>query len=516
MIYNLLKCGVNTVCLLLLSLQNGEVKKDTAMKQRICMYLLMALFVSGCAALSRQNADDTAAVHLLTEEYPPLNFIEGEKITGQAAEVVEELIKRSEMRADIRLVNWEEGYQAVLKNPDTALFSTSMTPQRKEHLQWVGPIAVLDTNLYALKGSGTDIKILDDAKRVGKIATVADYYTEQILKKEGFTNLERCPSEEAALQKLLQGEVDLFVTNNTAMPALLKKAGASINDVQSAFTVSTDMTYIAFSRSTPPDLVARWQEKLDEMKRDGTFAGIYAKWLPSETPPGILQLMSEEYPPVTFMKGGKPAGFVTDMVREIAWRTGSPDNIRVTFWKNAYNMAILHPNVVLFSVERTPEREKLFHWVGPVGKNSAILFAKKGSGIRIDTLEEARKIKAIATTTDWFSEQYLKREGFTNLVSSKDPADNIRQLMAGKVQLSVFTDLTAPEIVKNAGYSMDDLEPVYTLSQTYFYIAISKDTSPEVVEQWRRALKKIKEDGTFQKIYRSYLPHAKLDDLPKE
>lgn len=484
-----------------------------AMKQRIGMYLLMALIVSGCAALPRQNAADTVAVHLLTEEYPPLNFTEEGKITGQAAEVVEELIKRSRTRADVRLVQWEEGYKAVLNNPDTALFSTSMTPQRKEHLQWVGPIAVLDTNLYALKGSGIKIRILDDAKRVGRIATVADYYTEQTLKKEGFTNLERCSSEEVALQKLLQGEVDLFVSNNTVMPALLKKVGASRNDVQNAFTVSTDMTYIAFSRSTPPDLVARWQEKLDEMKQDGTFAKIYAKWLPSETPPGILQLMSEEYPPVTFQKGGKPAGFVTDMVREMALRTDNPDNIRITSWKNAYNMALLHPNVVLFSAERTPEREKLFHWVGPVGKNSAIFFAKKGSGIHLNTLEEARKIKAIATTTDWFSEQYLKREGFTNLVSSKDPADNVRQLMDGEVQLAVFTDITVTEIVKNAGYRMDDLEPVYTVSQTYFYIALSRGTSPEVVEQWRSALKGLKQDGTFKKIYGTYLPSIETTDL---
>lgn len=486
------------------------------MKQRVWMYLLMALLVSGCAAFPRQNTEETDAVHLLTEEYSPLNFTDEGKISGQATEVAEELIKRTGTKADIRMVVWEEGYKTVLEKPNTALFSTSMTPQRKEHLQWVGPIAVLDTNLYALKGSGTDIKILDDAKKVGKIATVADYYTEQTLKKEGFTNLERCPNEEVALRKLLQGEVDLLVSNNTVMPALLKKVGSSINDVKSAFTVSADMTYIAFSRSTPPNLVARWQEKLDEMKRDGTFAKIYAKWLPSETPPDILQLMSEEYPPVTFLKGGKPAGFVTDMVRQIALRTDNPDNIRITSWKNGYNMALLHPNVILFSAERTPEREKLFHWVGPVGKNSAIFFAKKGSGIRVNTLEEARKIKAIATITDWFTEQHLKREGFTNLISSKDPADNVRQLMDGEVQLSIFTDLTVPEIVKNAGYDMDDLEPVYTVSETYFYIAISRGTSPDVVGQWRSALKKMKKDGTFQKIYRSYLPHAELDDLLKE
>lgn len=183
--------------------------------------------------------------------------------------------------------------------------------------------------------------------------------------------------------------------------------------------------------------------------------------------------------------------------------------------KNAYNMALLHPNVILFSAERTPEREELFHWVGPVGKNNSILYAKKGSEIEIKTLDDAKQVEAIATTTDWFNEQYLKKEGFTNLVSSKDPVENVRQLMKGDVNLSIFTDLTIPEIVKDAGYSMDDLEPVYTVIQTYFYIALSKDTRQEVHLAWQSALDALKEDGTFEEIYQRYLPDTDIDDLLK-
>jgi polar amino acid transport system substrate-binding protein len=249
------------------------------------------------------------------------------------------------------------------------------------------------------------------------------------------------------------------------------------------------------------------------MKRDGTFARIYARWLPAEIQPGIVQLLTEEYPPVTFIKDGRPSGFVTDMVREIAARQGIPDNIRLTSWKNAYDVALLHPKVLLFSAERTPERESLFHWVGPVGRNSAILYAKKGSGIRINSLEDAKTLAAIATTTNWFTEQHLKREGFRNLLSSPDPRANVRQLMNGEAQLSVFTDITIPEIVSQAGYSMDDLEPVFTVGQTYFYIAASKDTPASVVEAWQSSLDRLKADGTFERIYRTYLPHAELNDL---
>jgi polar amino acid transport system substrate-binding protein len=229
-----------------------------------------------------------------------------------------------------------------------------------------------------------------------------------------------------------------------------------------------------------------------------------------------LKILTEEYPPVTFMKDGKVTGFVTDVVREIIARQGIPDNIRLTSWDEAYSVALSNPNVVLFSTERTEKREKLFQWVGPVGKNSAIFYAKRGSGIRINSLDEARKVAAIATTTDWFTEQYLKSKGFTNLVSSPLPITNVKQLMNGEVQLSVFTDITIPEIVKNAGYSMNDLEPVFTVSNTYFYITVSLGTPIEMVKKWQMVLDGLKADGTFEKIYRSYIPNANLNDLLKK
>ena len=226
-----------------------------------------------------------------------------------------------------------------------------------------------------------------------------------------------------------------------------------------------------------------------------------------------LTMLTEEYPPVTFMKDGKVTGFVTDIVREIITRQGIPDRIRLTSWDEAYNVALNNPNVVLFSAERTEKREKLFQWVGPVGKNSAIFYAKKSSGIKINSLEEARKFSAIATTTNWFTEQYLRSKGFTNLVSSPLATTNVKQLMEGSVQISVFTDITVPEIVKNAGYNMDDLEPVFLVSNTFFYIAMSLGTPVEIVKKWQSVLDGIKTDGTFEKIYRGYIPAADLKDL---
>jgi polar amino acid transport system substrate-binding protein len=54
---------------------------------------------------------------------------------------------------------------------------------------------------------------------------------------------------------------------------------------------------------------------------------------------------------------------------------------------------------------------------------------------------------------------------------------------------------------------------VYTVSRSDFYIAISKGTPAGIVKRWRDTLNELKRDGTFEEIYRGYLPKAELDDL---
>ncbi len=496
----------------ILDAKKGKINR-LLRKTWIIFWLTLILITFGCASNAGRHIEQPVDLTIMTEEYAPLNFTAGGEITGQATEVVRELIRRTGTKANIRVVSWDDGLKEVLEQPNTALYSTVMTRERKDHLQWVGPISVLNSNFYGLKGSEISIVTLDDARKVSMIATVGDYYTEQVLKEEGFVNLKSHATEEEALRSLLSGETQLFVSSNTVMPSLIEQAGVPLNSVEKIFTMSTDMSYIAFSPDTAPKLVEHWQKQLDTMKRDGSFDDIYRKWFPTETSPGILHLVTEEYPPVTFMKDSRPSGLVTDMVYEITSRLEIPDKITLTSWKNAYNMAQIHPNIVIFSMDRTADREDLFHWIGPVGQNSAIFFTRKGSDMKVGSMEEAKQVSSIATTSEWWTEQLLNREGFTNLVSSQDPTDNVNLLMRGEVELSIFTDITIPEIVENAGYTMDDLEPLFTVQRNYFYIGMSKGTSPETVQQWQVVLNEMKQDGTFAGIYRTYLPRANINNL---
>lgn len=225
-----------------------------------------------------------------------------------------------------------------------------------------------------------------------------------------------------------------------------------------------------------------------------------------------LTIVSEDNPPFNFTQDGYFTGSSTEVVREIMRRLNVRSEIQVMTWARAYQLALNRPNVVLFSTARTTERENLFHWVGPVYKVRFGFYARKGSRLVLTCLADAKKVNAIATYKDDVREQLLKTMGFTNLDSSKSPASNLKKLLAGRVDLWLYSNLGVPLIAGQLGIDPAEVELVLPFKDVIAYIAISKSTSRAVVDRWQAALETIKREGTFDKISSQWLP---AESIPK-
>ena len=219
-----------------------------------------------------------------------------------------------------------------------------------------------------------------------------------------------------------------------------------------------------------------------------------------------LKIITEEYPPLSFTNNkGKIDGLATDVVREIMRRLGINQRIFVWPWARGYRSAKYGPNYVLFSVSYTDTRAPLFHWVGSIYKLNSNLYAKLGSGITINSLQDAKKIPSIGSYRDSMDEQILEEQGLENLHIVTNNVQNIRKLMAGHVDVIAATDLTLPSMVKKAGYEMNDLEKLYTFATTEGYIVFSKQVSSDVVDAWQSALEDMKEEGVLQQIQQKWI-----------
>ena len=151
-----------------------------------------------------------------------------------------------------------------------------------------------------------------------------------------------------------------------------------------------------------------------------------------------LIILTENLPPLNYVKDGELVGPSVDIVKEIQKRVGSDDKIQVYPWARAYKMALEEENVVLFGTTHTKARDKIFKWIGPLATKRDILVAKKGSGIKISTLNEAKKVRHIGTLRDDTRERLLLERGFKNLEPVSDEQLNAQKLILGRIDLWAY------------------------------------------------------------------------------
>ena len=102
------------------------------------------------------------ALTLTTEDYPPFNFSTdgGKTMTGSASDVMNEVLKRTGIKATMSLYPWERAYKAAQDDKDTCVFSATRTEAREKLFKWVGPLASDSWTLYAKPDSTITAKTL--------------------------------------------------------------------------------------------------------------------------------------------------------------------------------------------------------------------------------------------------------------------------------------------------------------------------------------------------------------------
>lgn len=205
-----------------------------------------------------------------------------------------------------------------------------------------------------------------------------------------------------------------------------------------------------------------------------------------------------------------PIGAYGEIVVEIQKRIGDNTDIQILPLARAYSYCLTNANTILFPMNRTPEREDLFLWVGPLFEIRYSLYAKRGSNIKITSLDAAKQFKAIGTVQGDTREDFLKEHGFTNLENTHDNELNIRKLFADRVQLITGSSTGIVKQMERAGYALDQIEEVYTLFKGALYIAFSKNTDINIYKKWEKAFKDMLNDGTYKKIIKKWYPEEKL------
>lgn len=222
-----------------------------------------------------------------------------------------------------------------------------------------------------------------------------------------------------------------------------------------------------------------------------------------------LQVVMDDYPPLSYEKNGEIKGLSTQVLTAALNVAGLKANISQYPFARAYAMTQEGTNIFEYCVARTPEREKLFQWVGIVGVGDHGLLALKDSKIEIKQFEELSNYY-IGTVYEDLVDQYLRvRVSQYNLrldrVSSYEL--NMKKLLNNRFDLYGGNILVGKYFAQKLGTGNDGVKEIYTFKDLAvpYYLVTGPSTSPELVKKLREAFDEIHRNGTYQKIVKSYI-----------
>ena len=217
-------------------------------------------------------------------------------------------------------------------------------------------------------------------------------------------------------------------------------------------------------------------------------------------------MVTEEFQPYNFKvpATGEVGGASTEVVREIMKRNNEDVKIELMQFSDAYAIAQNTSNTVIYSIGRTPEREKLFKWIGPIGSWESAFYAKAGQNLAVSSLSDASKVGKICVVKDDAREKLLIKNGFTNLDSVASDSVCAKKLAAGDDDLWLGASTNYATVVKDAGLNKVDFRMAYIVQTNDLYIAFNKDTPDAEVAKWQASFDAMRQDGTFKKIQDDY------------
>jgi polar amino acid transport system substrate-binding protein len=237
--------------------------------------------------------------------------------------------------------------------------------------------------------------------------------------------------------------------------------------------------------------------------------GMLLPWLAAAATP-TFRVVTEDSPPFVAEHDGKVDGPGKVFVELLMQRAGLQFTHQVYPWARSLALAQRAPNVLIYALARTPERESQFHWVGELLSMRIHLYALSGSRVaRVESLEQARQLRIGVVHRD-VRLDWLRANGFADMKPgdasgldlSENSQVNMLKLRRGLVDVVPVGRTALLSYCRQNHIDCSQFRQVYTLPLTVsLYLAASRQTPYEYVNHLRYHYRKLVQDGTHEQVF---------------
>lgn len=230
----------------------------------------------------------------------------------------------------------------------------------------------------------------------------------------------------------------------------------------------------------------------------------YIPWAAAET----YKVVTEPLAPVHYEENGVIKGIATEIVEAIFAEAGLETEISVYPWKRAYHITQKEKNTFIYTINRTPKREALFKWIGPILSKETYLYkARERKDIQIKSYEDAKQYITAVILGHSLTTRLMDK-GFTSgkeLVVTRNKQIQIKVFLKGHSDLITGNQYTIFRSLKSEGYSMDYVEPALFITAGGYYLAANLDTDDTLITRLQEANKRIQASGLVEKTVKKYM-----------
>jgi polar amino acid transport system substrate-binding protein len=211
-----------------------------------------------------------------------------------------------------------------------------------------------------------------------------------------------------------------------------------------------------------------------------------------------IQVVTESWYPYNYLdKDGNVVGKSTLAVKEILAAAGIDYSIDVYPWARAFNLAKTRTHVLIYSILRTPDREKFFYWFCPISNlESHQIYKLTSRDDIIVNVEQDIKKYTISATRDTFLHQYMLGLGLVdgvNLQINSEDTRATKMFFAGRVDLIADLESSMERTLTRKGLDKSIVTPL-TLIPAERYpancMALSKRSPINLVNKIAKAHQK--------------------------
>jgi len=223
-----------------------------------------------------------------------------------------------------------------------------------------------------------------------------------------------------------------------------------------------------------------------------------------------LNLVTLEYPPYEYTHKGEVKGMAVDIVKMIFKQMNQPITIEVLPWARAIKYIKEGERDAIFTAFKNPKREIFADYSSILMPQIVSLFVRSGSDIQYEenlselskySIGVVRKVSYGKLLDDAITNKVFKRVDVVN-----DGTQNFKRLIKRRVDIVASNKYGGLHILKQLGKSDEVKELPKQLQIVPSYIAFSKKRNLLVIkDKFNRILKKLKKNGTYQKIIETHL-----------